>query len=109
TISIKDIQGATHTKTFGFTTYAQEKPIAGFSLVGTGIRNDEGAATYQVTDSSKVTLNPIGKVQYLSEINEYAFNVDGTQKVIGTKRVLLETENMELKFGVGEHKIWQVV
>ncbi len=109
TVSIDDLEGNTYTETTNFTLYNQEKPISGFNLESDGIRNDDGLVTYKIDDLSQEGLNPIGKVEYQSEADDYIFNEDGTIQIVGKKRIPLEIDNMKLKLSIGEYKIWQVV
>jgi len=111
TIKLSDTEGNQSTQTFNFTIDADNNPTASFSISGDGQRDEEGKATFKLTDSSSSNDDSIGTIEYFIEDTKYVDNGDGTFSPSGLTWYQLElNEAGEFEIEkVGNSRIKQVV
>ncbi|MDK2919966.1 MAG: hypothetical protein PWQ37_2699 [Candidatus Petromonas sp.] len=90
TVNIRATDGTLYTETKTFNIDIDNTPNADFSISGTGQRDEEGYATFKITDNSGPTDDDIGTAKYYYEDTAYVENADGSFSPSGTKYYELE-------------------
>ncbi len=111
TVKIKATDGTEYTETKTFNIGVDNPSNANFNISGDGSRNEEGFATFTVTDTSNPTDDEIGTISYFYEDTAYIEEVDGSFSPNGTTYYELEpNEAGEFKISkLGTTNIKQVV